>query len=368
VCTCQNNPTASCSTPPNATFNGSPTQCPNGYEIPNLSSGGKSSCVQFGLPAAQLTPGSATGLVNEFVALNAPFLSITVDGTTVVYDDAAVAVTGTGLLLGLFAVEGYYRSAGLGISFSACGMFAAFTDALSRKRSSNTFFTSSGPGQFIPATSGTTTSITGDPHVWGAAGIAYELIGKDGTVYVLFASRAIQVSARLMDGGPDAHFITDVGVQFGDAKLTFTWYKYNAEKKLAQLNAQLAPVGGKASLGENPFVIRLDLCPGYAVTVTQRWTIVNDVKYFHLNVDIEAPDCDDTLGGAIGETYQCKYAQRGEPFEWSAAKEDSFIVDDLFTPFGSFVASSQCDASNNNGKALSGGAAGSNGKVTMQRK
>ena len=58
-----------------------------------------------------------------------------------------------------------------------------------------------------------------------------------------------------------------------------------------------------------------------------------------------APRCDDAYGGALGQTYQCRYMLGQEKFVWSADQEEAFRLpgDDLSSPSGAYAANAACN-------------------------
>ena len=164
------------------------------------------------------------------------------------------------------------------------------------------------------------------------------------------------VNMKLVDHGPKARFIDEIGVLFGNATLTFTPYVYNATERQAHCDSLLKPLGGRAKVED--FTTHLELCRGQRITIKQRWTNVNpdgsalsehDVatrslaelpKIYHLDVDVHVPGCHDDFDGALGQTYQCRYAK--EEFVFDNAKEPEYAVAGIHSPSGTFSEKAKC--------------------------
>ena len=144
---------------------------------------------------------------------------------------------------------------------------------------------------------------------------------------------------KLLPEGPKARFIHEIGVVFRNVSMQFDTQMFDANQKSRMLNKKLAPVGGRAIV--TPFNVELEMCDGHRVHISQRFTITDGKRFYHLDVSVQVPGCHDSYGGALGQTYQCKYA-RGEQFDFDHATEESFRVKQLGTPSGSFAVDAPC--------------------------
>ena len=176
-------------------------------------------------------------------------------------------------------------------------------------------------------------------------------------VYALFSAPQFAINMHLMNNGPKARFMDEIGVVFRNATLRFNTHAFKPAKLQQQLDAQLAPLGGAAIV--TPSNIELELCDGHRVHIQQRFTVLwqranstvfythkasnrHPVKFFHLDVEVQVPGCHDAFDGALGQTYQCKY--NAQPFRFDHAQEESFRVDSLASPSGAFARNAPCHA------------------------
>lgn len=119
---------------------------------------------------------------------------------------------------------------------------------------------------------------------------------------------------------------------------------------LDKLRRQLAPHGGAAQ-STHGNTLRLDLCPGHAIVIrhahtdvaARPWLAHADGRAFSfLNVELIVPGCHDSFGGALGQTFKCKYEFGGEPFVFDRGTEEAFRVATLFTPTDQFSPNATC--------------------------
>ena len=197
----------------------------------------------------------------------------------------------------------------------------------------------------------------GDPHLVGAHGEKFDFLGEPNGVYTLMSTPEFVVNMKLVDHGPRARFIDQIGVLFGNATLTFTPIAYNATERQAHLDALLKPLGARAKVED--FNTHLELCRGQRLSIKQRWTNVNadgselspeqDLstlaldqlpKIYHLDITVHVPGCHNEFGGALGQTYQCRYAK--EKFVFDNARESDYAVANIHSPSGAFSATAKC--------------------------
>jgi len=184
----------------------------------------------------------------------------------------------------------------------------------------------------------TVASARADPHLKGPHGIHFDLRGESKAIYALFETPQFLVTIRLLDTGQVAKFIGSVGIRFRKFKFIFA-ASQQGKAFIVDVDKQLRPYGGSATaISDHEF--RLDLCPGHSVTVTRQWQAHYKIVYY--DVAVLTPGCHDAYDGALGASYQCKYATGNAQFEWSQAKEDSYRLTSLFASRGAFKDDAPC--------------------------
>ena len=168
---------------------------------------------------------------------------------------------------------------------------------------------------------------------------------------------------HLMNGGPKSRFMDRVGVRFRNATFVFDTAAFRARKLQAQVSEALEPVGGHADV--QPFNVKLELCDGHRVHIRQMKTLLwqhadgtgffphsrnagpgaMPMHFFHLDVSVQVPGCHNAFDGALGQTYQCRFAPEhggSETFRFDHAQEETFRLDSLLAPSGAFDADAPC--------------------------
>jgi hypothetical protein len=194
-------------------------------------------------------------------------------------------------------------------------------------------------------------SASGDPHLVGANGAEYFFVGEPGGNYSLFSSPWYQVTMQLSTRiHHNQRWMTAAGVLFRNESFLFSneTFIYDTSAGAApapsfqdDVTARLNRVGGKVLAWSSEWA-ELELCPGHVVTLHNS----ND----YLDVDISVPSCQDSYGGALGQTFQCHGLLEDETFVWSSAQEESFQIPTLFTPTGAFQMNSTCAEPLSNGR------------------
>ena len=157
---------------------------------------------------------------------------------------------------------------------------------------------------------------------------------------------------RIAGDGPKPHFMTEAAVLFRGEAFRFDVVTMDDVFR-ADLRARLERVGGRL-LKSQSWEVTLGLCAGQRVTITQKHTTdaerdlwhADGRPFYYLDVQVAAPRCDDAYGGALGQTYQCKYVQDQEKFVWSADQEEAFRLsgdDGLTASSGAYAADATCD-------------------------
>lgn len=192
-------------------------------------------------------------------------------------------------------------------------------------------------------------SARADPHLVGANGVKYEFFGAADANYTLVSTPQYEVTMQLLAHGPKNHFMTRIGVLFRRQTMLITTAHFTPAL-VANFNRQLAEEGGHAMLS-GKFKIRLELCPGHIVLVSQmhsaqRWLarLNNGHSINYLNVELIVPGCHDSFGGVLGQTYKCKFEFGMEKFAFDRSTEESFRIPTLFTPTGQFSSDAKCNA------------------------
>eukprot|EP01108_Squamamoeba_japonica_P000867 TRINITY_DN1317_c0_g1_i7.p1 TRINITY_DN1317_c0_g1~~TRINITY_DN1317_c0_g1_i7.p1 ORF type:complete len:554 (-),score=190.37 TRINITY_DN1317_c0_g1_i7:95-1756(-) len=182
---------------------------------------------------------------------------------------------------------------------------------------------------------------TGDPHLVGAHGEHYEFFGQPGAVYTLFSTPQFVLNMQLWDKGPNDRYIERLALIFRNVTHVFSTAAFHPKKFEQKLNRELVPAGGKAHLSPNH--IELELCDGHKVEIVHNLARAqkNAGDIYYLDVAVTVPGCHDAYGGALGQTYQCRYA-KGERFVWSHNLENVFRVKSLSAKAGAFARDAPC--------------------------
>lgn len=194
----------------------------------------------------------------------------------------------------------------------------------------------------------TEASAKNDPHLIGASGMEFDFDGKPGGVYNLFSAPQFQVTMLLAGDGPGTHFMTQIGLLFKGETFLFG-ESTMTEAFRADLEDRLSCVGGSL-LEWSSFHAKVALCPGHSVSITQMhtgepWLMHADGSpYNYYDVAVVARGCHDAYDGALGQTYNCRYADEKEVFAWSHGQEEVFRLPTLFTPSSSYSVEATCDA------------------------
>lgn len=204
-------------------------------------------------------------------------------------------------------------------------------------------------------------AVQADPHFSGANGVQFDFNGMADGVYAMFVAPQYQVNMLLAADGPEARFVTGVGVVFRNVTLRFGTHWFN-EQFVQHVDEQLAPHGAKVKHSGRRIV--LELCRGHRVEISQLyadktlrpWLVHGDGSVFHyLNIDIRTPHCDDSFEGALGQTYKCKYVEQREQFAFDRATEESFRVTSLAAVSRLFDANAPCGPQRVGGTPMVGG-------------
>lgn len=155
---------------------------------------------------------------------------------------------------------------------------------------------------------------------WGAR---FDFDGEARASYVLFAAPHFQVNMKLAAAGPTTRFMTSIAVMFGNE--TFVFHAgMHAFDKLAAVSHALKACGGRATLAHG-WRLQLLMCDDVEVQVSAS----HSGSFNFLNVLFLTPGCMKTVGGALGQTYDCKYEADSQLFQWSHSQEESFRVAEL---------------------------------------
>lgn len=246
------------------------------------------------------------------------------------------------------------------IFFAACGPFITVTALKKRQLPVSSEANSAGPGTFAPLNG----NANADPHLVGANGVKFDFRGRDNGVYNLFVSPQFQINMQLAADGPKKHFMTHVAVMFRNETVTFAASKQlGAPSFVDNVNEQLNKHGAKATAVKKD-VIRLDLCGGHqTVTVTRTFTTRKDLvhadhsPFVYLNVAVRTAHCDDKFGGALGQTYRCKFVKDHAPFKFDQSTEESFRVATIGTQVTPFDPAAPCVAQHQGEAGLVGNSA-----------
>jgi hypothetical protein len=220
-------------------------------------------------------------------------------------------------------------------SFSAYG--ALVNDAINWDGPTPILTRGSGGNEFaVPELTAFTivASVTGDPHVRGANGIAIEFSGKASANYTLLAAPGFEITMQMAAHGPSEHFISSVGLLFRSAAVVIAPHALANARTKAALARELAAVGAKVVF-HGASSMSVELCRGHTVAVGVHHTTQGKLMNF-LGVQVSVPGCHNAYAGVLGQTYQCRWAT--ETFRWSRAMEETFRVATLTTPTGAFSA------------------------------
>jgi hypothetical protein len=76
--------------------------------------------------------------------------------------------------------------------------------------------------------------------------------------------------------------------------------------KRAELIAHFEALGAKVNIDTPKWIITIELCAQHTISFATRHS--DGINF--LNFEMRVPGCHDAYGGLLGQTYQCKYAQR----------------------------------------------------------
>ena len=216
-----------------------------------------------------------------------------------------------------------------------------------KKRQAGVFF---GGSALLPQLA----TVTGDPHVSGPHGEAFEFRGASGGVYAWFTAPQFVVNAMMAVDGPAAHFLTKVAVLYRGVAISSEslFGSDDVRGGVALLNEKLNGTGGVVKFVEADFEhaprVVVDLCEGAVRVVLHRrrpsaqqvaaFALFSTTHYF--NVEVEVPGCHDEFGGVLGQMYQCQYARAS--FKWDAADEEAFRVRTLVAHAPSYDEAAPC--------------------------
>jgi len=192
-------------------------------------------------------------------------------------------------------------------------------------------------------------SATTDPVIHGPDGEDFKFYGKPNGIYTLFSSPQFVVNMLLMPDGPEARFITKVGVKFGNTTVVLdTVYRQDYAQVLSK---QLAPLGRVSAPTSFSYVV--DLCRGMKINVAQMQMALSGLRkepFYYLDVSFDVPGCHDDFGGVLGQLYRCKYESKAETFVWDPTTEESYRVEALDSAFGLFASKTVCPAPSQYGR------------------
>lgn len=261
------------------------------------------------------------------------------------YDSCTFVVDGTGAVIELDIQQGRSTADALILLGTGdCGTTQTLTiddGSMARKRVSQVAFVTS----ILQVSAGA--SARADPHLVGANGVKFDFNGEANANYTLISTPQYEVTMRLHARGPMRRFMTHIGVMFRHETMLFSAGRFTPAL-IANLNRKLESEGGSASLHGN-FRIRLELCPGHVVLLTQMHTaqawiaeLNNGHAINYLNVELIVPGCHDSFDGALGQTYKCMWEFGKQKFEFDRSTEESFRIPTLFTPTGRFSTDAKC--------------------------
>ena len=172
----------------------------------------------------------------------------------------------------------------------------------------------------------------------------------------LFSCEQFHVNMQLSnDDGPSTRFMTNIGIIFCTETLLFDT-RTMSESVRDDLQEQLDRVAGGKILSWSSWQIKLELCPGHVITISQMHTTepwlthANGAPWYYLDVEISVPNCDNVYDGALGQTYKCDFVSGSKEFVWSHDQEESFRVPTLSTTTGPFRVDSPCPGDTSGGK------------------
>jgi hypothetical protein len=219
--------------------------------------------------------------------------------------------------------------AGESLSFLQCGTIALDQSSGTRKRQLTTAAASS---------SGTLTASTtagGDPHFKGLYGIEFDVFGTPSANYSLVSTPAFQVNMRVSEFGPELRYMTRMSVLYRGKSVEFGPMAVKIRKD--ELIKHFESLGAKITI--DGWFLTVELCPQHTLVFKSMHAIDGtDINF--LDLEVRVPGCHNSYGGLLGQTYQCKYATM--QFDWSRDMEESFRVETLETPSGTYSPAAEC--------------------------
>jgi hypothetical protein len=178
---------------------------------------GSTVCLRFGRsasPPLTLPSGADAAAADSMFELGGNHLILAIDGVEVTYAAIAVATTDSGKQIkALMALRG--NPSNNAIFYAGCGPFIVERDAFdgdSRKRTPE--FSNSATGLAVQVEQLPPVGAGGDPHLFGAHGIEFDVYGKPAANYSLLVAPAFEINMQLADRGPEMRFMTSMAVLY----------------------------------------------------------------------------------------------------------------------------------------------------------
>ncbi len=143
---------------------------------------------------------------------------------------------------------------------------------------------------------------------------------------------------QVADRGPKQHFMTRMAVLLRGETIAFGALALQSRK--AELVERFAQLGANATV--NGWTMTVDLCPSHRLVFTAHSSKAALGALNFLNFELRVPGCHDSYGGLLGQTYQCRWAQPDETFQWSRDREEQFRVPTLATSSGAYSPTAEC--------------------------
>lgn len=176
--------------------------------------------------------------------------------------------------------------------------------------------------------------VSQDPHFVTPNGVKFDFNGQPDAAYSVFSAPSFAVNMQLMHGGPAARFMNGVAVKVGN--VTIVVHPHTDLRALAKsVSADLSTVG--ATVKASKVAMNVMPCPGHTIGISTHHTapsyynLTDNHTVNYLDVKVSTSGCSDTFGGALGQTFVCKFVKGVEQFVWSHDVEESFRVSSLTT-------------------------------------